>query len=208
MLRNGPQTVAAVCLAISAGLAQGERPCTPRSQVLLSPDRASVYFSFERLAIRSKTSPRLAESVPGRNKSDRNDLTRDTADSIILRLRNNTCWTIGFPTESFYVGPAVTAWSFCDGTVVLGLRDGVEVNGRYEVEELASPPNDRPARRLSVGRTDVFATSWLPPGRSVIVAVSKGDLNKGFGIYLPFNYEWEAENGHVREEKHSRRGQA
>jgi len=97
-----------------------------------------------------------------------------------------------------YVGPAVTAWSFCDGTGVLGLRDGIEVNGRYEVEELESPSSRRPAKKPDLGRIDVFSTSWLPPGRSVIIAILKEHLNKGFAIYLPFNYEWETENRHVR----------
>ena len=158
---------------------QGQRPCAPRSQVLLSPDRPSVFFSYDRLAVRSKTPVRLAEAAPPSDKSESADLK--DANVVLLRLHNNTSWTIGFPTESMYVGPAVTAWSFCDGTGVLGLRDGIEVNGRYELELLQdeTKAGSRSAKHLTPGRTDVFSTSWLPPGRSVIIAVLKEHLKKG-----------------------------
>jgi hypothetical protein len=150
------------------------------------------------MAARPKTPLRLAEAAPPSDKSEPTDLKYTNV--VLLRLHNNTSWTIGFPTESMYVGPAVTAWSFCDGTGVLGLRDGIEANGRYELELLddETTASSHSAKHLSLGRTDVFSTSWLPPGRSVIVAVLKEHLKRGLAIYLPFNYEWETEKRHVR----------
>jgi len=151
------------------------------------------------MAARTKTPLRLAEGAPPSDKSEPADLK--TANVVLLRLHNNTSWTIGFPTESMYVGLAVTAWSFCDGTGVLGLRDGIEANGRYEVEVLKderTPTGGRLTKQLGLDRSDVSSTSWLPPGRSVIIAVLREHLKRGFTIYLPFNYEWETEKRHVR----------
>lgn len=179
--------------------AEGQRPCAQRSQVLLSPDKPSVYFSYDRMAARPKTPLRLAEAAPPSDKSEPTDLKH--ANAVLLRLHNNTSWTIGFPTESMYVGPAVTAWSLCDGTGVLGLRDGIEANARYEVElveEDTAQTGGRSARGLDLRRTDVASTSWLPPGRAVIIAVLKEHLKRGLAIYLSFNYEWETEKRHVR----------
>jgi hypothetical protein len=137
-----------LCWALGTHPTQAQRPCAPRSQVLLSANKPSVYFSYDRLAVRPKTPQRLAEAAPPADKSEPIDLKGTNV--VLLRLHNNTSWTIGFPTETMYVGPAVTAWSFCDGTGVLGLRDGIEANGRYEFEPTddETTPTTRSAKRV------------------------------------------------------------
>ena len=98
-------------------------------------------------------------------------------------------------------GVQTCALPICDGSGVLGLQEGIEVNGRYEVEVLEdrkTPLRERSMKPTDLLRTDVFSSSWLPSGRSVIIAISKEHLNKGFAIYVPFNYEWETVKGVVR----------
>jgi hypothetical protein len=186
--------------SILATSSQGQEPCTARSKILRLGDRPSVYLSYDGMAARSRTTLRLAEGLPSAKTSNSTD-TKSAPNVVLLRLHNNTFWTIVFPTESLYVGPAVTGWRLCDGTGVLGLQEGIEVNGRYEVELLED--RKHPMREGSKGlidylRTDVFSSSWLPSGRSVVIAIPKEHLNKGFAIYIPFNYEWETVKGVVR----------
>ena len=196
------RTFAALILIWSmwAAPVQGQESCVARSKILLLPDKPSVYFSYDGMAVRKRTIPRLAEGAAPSDNSESTDLKK-AANVVLLRLHNNTSWTILLPTESLYVGPAVTGWRLCDGSGVLGLQEGIEVNGRYDVELLEddkTPTSNRPPKLLELRRSDVFSASWLPSGRSVIIAILKEHLKKGLGIYLPFNYEWETVKGVVR----------
>jgi len=191
--------VALAFLAVTSFPGQCQEQCTSRSRIVLAGDKPSIYLSYERMTTRRVSPLRLAE---GAGTGDRESVNvKADADVVLLRLRNNTLWAIGFPTESLYLGPATTAWRLCDGTGVLGLRDGIEVNGRYEgelLEDARTPTANQVAKPPHLGRTDVLSTSWLPPGRSVIVPVLREHLKDGLAIYLPFNYEWETEKRHVR----------
>jgi hypothetical protein len=42
-----------------------------------------------------------------------------------------------------------------------------------------------------INRSDVFSTSWLPPGGSVIFSVPREHLAERLAISIAYNYEWE-----------------
>lgn len=74
----------------------------------------------------------------------------------------------------------------CDGRGALGLRTGIEVNPRYEIETVLNDP-----KSPVINRSHMFSTSWLPPGGSVIFSVPREHLAKRLSVYIPYNYEWE-----------------
>jgi hypothetical protein len=49
----------------------------------------------------------------------------------------------------------------------------------------------RPERQVGYDTGDVFSSSWLPSGSSVIFSVPREHLSKGLAIFVRFNYEWE-----------------
>lgn len=174
-------------LALTAFSQQQRKQGVSNGTVNLSKDKPTVYITFERAG---KRKPLFAgESNQG----------------VWLRLHNNTRWAINFCTLSLYVGPKVAPLRLGDGRGVLGLRDGVEVNMCHEVEAVKSyesgvTPEGGMFKGKSVAvqqppvgyRTgDVFSTSWLPAGGSVMFSVPREHLDKHFAIYITYNYEWE-----------------
>src|SRR5207253_1587959 len=103
------------------------------------------------------------------------------------------------------IGSRVEPFRLRDGRGVLGLREGVEIFVCHGVEQVSYYESERTSKGglvinesvrlpdIPVGynRGHVFATSWLPPGRSVIFSVPREHLAKHLGIYLSFTYDWE-----------------
>lgn len=155
--------------------------------VKISKDKPTVYLTFERAGERK---PLFAS---------------ESNQGVWLRLHNNTRWAINFCTLSLYIGPKVASLRLSDGRGVLGLRDGVEVNMCHQVEAVKSYEsgvtpeggmfNGKPVKvqplPVGYGTGDVFSTSWLPAGGSVIFSVPREHLAKLFAVYIPYNYEWE-----------------
>jgi hypothetical protein len=155
--------------------------------VRLSKDKPTIYITFERAGERQ---PLLA------NESNQ---------GIWLRLHNNTRWAINFCTPSLYVGAKVAPLRLNDGRAVLGLRDGVEISMCHEVEAVKSYESgitpegemfkERPVEvqqpPVGYGTGDLFSSSWLPAGGSVVFSVPREHLAKHLAIYIPYNYEWE-----------------
>jgi hypothetical protein len=172
------------------------KPCSAGLDVPLSSGDPTVYLTYDHDGDQKTPDARLLQAgTPEESSKSNNIQARRGAKFLWLRIHNNTPWTIGFPTESLYIGAAITAWHLCGGVGVLGLRDGLEVNACYLVD--TTERNGEMPPRVP-GRIDVVATSWLPPGRSVIFQVPQEYVSEKFSVYLPFNYEWETENRHVR----------
>lgn len=165
---------------------QGKR-CSSTGNVYHPKDRPAVYITFERKGTRE---PLFAD---------------ESNQGVWLRLHNNTHWAINFCTLSLYVGPKVSPLRLQNGRAVLGLRDDIEVNMCHKVEASkgyvpgavseGEIDNRRPveARRPPVGYDtgDVFSTSWLPAGGSVVFSVPREHLADQFAIVISYNYEWE-----------------
>src|SRR5215471_15984942 len=142
------------------------KPCSAGLDVPLSPGNPTVYLTYDHAGDQKTPDARLLQAgTPGESSKPNNIQARRSAKYLWLRIHNNTPWTIGFPTESLYVGTAITPWHLCDGVGVLGLRDDLEVNAAYRVDS-TERHGDLPPRVQ--GRIDVMATSWLPPGRSAV----------------------------------------
>jgi hypothetical protein len=181
--------------------AQTGESCATRTGILLSKDKPTIYITFERAGKVNPAPVRLAATDAPLGQS--NDQNTESIRVFWLRLHNNTRWAIKFPTDSLYVGPKITPIRLCDGRGALGLRTDIEVSARYEVETVSygsvrtfgggskmnSPADD--AKPPVINRSDVFSTTWLPPGGSVIFSVPREHLAKHLAIYIPYNYEWE-----------------
>ena len=188
-----------LAIAVSA---QHKGTCGTEAGILLSKDKPTVYITFERAGQIKPAPVRLAATDIIQERS--NDQDNESIQVVWLRLHNNTRWAINFPTDSLYIGPKITPIRLCDGRGALGLRTGIEVNARYEVEAVGgfesvrtsnggliiNSPIDTPKPPI-VNRSDMLSTSWLPSGRSVIFSVPREHLAKHLAIYILYNYEWE-----------------
>ena len=170
---------------------QGES-CRTKAGILLAKDKPTIYITFERAGKVKSTPTRLAATDTSRRQSD--DQNTQNIQVLWLRLHNNTRWAINFPTDSLYVGPKITPIRLCDGRGALGLRTDIEVNVRYEAEAVRGYESARTSdagQPPVINRSDMFSTSWLPPGGSVIFSVPREHLAERLAIYIPYNYEWE-----------------
>ena len=162
-----------------------------KADVVVSKGNPTVYITFERAGTRKPMDA---------GESDR---------GIWLRLHNNTRWSISFCTPGLYLGSRIESYRLRDGRGALGLRDGVEIQACHGVEQVSYYESETTSnggininesvrvQNIPVGynRGHVSSTSWLPPGRSVILSVPYEHLAKHLGVYLSFKYEWEtAEN--------------
>jgi hypothetical protein len=134
-----------ILLAIAGSIHGQRRSENPR----LSKTRPSVYITFERAAkIASRSNGELEETV-------------------WLRLRNNTRWSIildmnGIPPE---YGDAA-------------LYHDVLLDGKVIAEE----------------RCHVCSFNPLPSGRSLVFSIPRADLRQGYSIRVKFSYGWENGN--------------
>lgn len=147
----------------------GQASCgVDRSHIVLSKDKPTVYLTFERFDDSGKRANKRTEYV-------------------LLRLHNNTQWSITLPTNRLYVGPQTIAIRLCDARNVLGLRDDVEAQIQYQVEAdqlAASAPT-------IADRTDVSWTSWLASGTSIVFKVPRAYIAQYLKVYVSYHYEWE-----------------
>lgn len=171
------------------------KPCATGADVQLSYRDPTIYLTYDHAGNIEASVARLMEGGPQESTRKSDKVDARNAKFLWLRLHNNTPWTIAFPTESLYVGTAITPWRLCDGVGVLGLRDGLDVNAYYRVDSAARERHPPP---IVPGRIDVMPTSWLPPGRSVIFQVRREYVTERYSVYLPFNYEWETRKGVLR----------
>lgn len=183
-------TLAIMLLFASIGFPQ-QNVALKKADVLVTKGHPTVYFTFERAGTRKP----LDAGESGRG--------------IWLRLHNNTPWSISFCTPGLYLGSRIESYRLRDGRGALGLREGAEIYACHGVEQVSYYESETTAsgginmnesvrvQNIPVGynRGHVFSTSWLPPGRSVILSVPREHLAKHLGVYLSFKYEWEtAEN--------------
>lgn len=170
----------------SEGSTEHKKQATSKADVVISRGKPTVYITFER----------AGDRMPSH--------TEESNKGLWLSLHNNTRWTISFCTESSYIGRKTTGQRLNDGRVVLGLREGTEVSACYEVEAVRAYESGRnpqgglfteqpvTTQQPPIGtRGHLLATSWLPPGRSVIFSIPREHLAKHLAIYVLFNYEWE-----------------
>lgn len=134
-----------ILLGIAGSVYAQRRSENPR----LPKSRPSVYITFERIA-------KIASPSNG-----------ELEETVWLRLRNNTRWSIildmnGIPPE---YGDAA-------------LFHDVLLDGKVIAEE----------------RCHVCSFNPLPPGRSLVFTVPRADLRQGHSIRVKFSYGWENGN--------------
>lgn len=194
--------VLVLCVLAVLVSAQHKVPCGTEAGILLSKDKPTIYITFERVSKVKRLPTRLAATDSSLEPSVAQN--HESIQVVWLRLHNNTRWAINFATDSLYVGPKITPIRLCDGRGALGLRSDIEVNARYEVEAISGYESVRTsdgglimnspveaAEPPVINRSDMFSTSWLPPGGSVIFSVPREHLAERLAIYIPYNYEWE-----------------
>jgi hypothetical protein len=190
-MKNALLIILALCSFIAIASAQKKEPSIAKSDVLLSKDKPTLYITFERTGKIRLASPRLMVTNVSSERADIRtvETNQEESEVVWLRLHNNTCWAISFPTESLYIGAKTTMIRLSDGRAALAPREGLEVNARYEVE---AERNSEIVKLPIIRRADVMSNTWLAPGHSVTFAVSRDHLAKSLMIYIPFNYEWES----------------
>jgi len=130
----------------------------------------------------------------------------ESKEGVWLRLHNNTSGAISLCTESLYIGPNTEPLKLANGKSVLGLKSGVEASVCYSVEgrERAQESTARgvaitgqwnPYHQLPYGyHGDAIATSWIPPGGSILLSLPKEHLADENRISIAFDYDWEMVN--------------
>src|SRR5689334_15396809 len=182
-----------VCLLLSlmasSVSAQTIQSCEIKGGVTFESNKPTVYISFENVNDSTRAATRLASvDKPSERSNKEQKKFPDSAGEVIwLRLHNNMRWAISVPTDSLYLGPAISPIRLCNGRSALGIRDGMKINVRYEVELLTRSDRELPL----LSRSDVFSASWLPAGGSVLFGVAREHLIENSIIYVPYNYEWE-----------------
>jgi len=179
--------IAVVLFVIASSVFSQQNGPSKKADVVVSKGNPTVYITFERAGTRKPMD--AGESERG----------------IWLRLHNNTPWSISFCTPGLYLGSRIESYRLRDGRGALGLREGVEILACHGVEQVGYYESEETSnggininesvrvQNIPVGynRGHVFSTSWLPPGRSVILSVPREHLAKHLGVYLSFKYEWE-----------------
>jgi hypothetical protein len=164
------------CFCIPAAVAQ---QANAGNSMLLDTNHPSVYLQYDREAERQPVHP--GEGRTG----------------IWLRIHNNTRGAISIPTEGLYIGPKVASLTLISGKGVLGIRDGVEIAPLFSLEEDHETGYDK----LPLAwHGDVYSTSWVPSGGTVLMSLPKDDLVNGRRVALPFSYEWESEGDGIKHE--------
>jgi len=137
-----------------------------------------------------------------------------------LALHNNTSKPINIPAGYAASAPTVNL-RLSNGTNVKGLPEGSFVRLCYEVDSVPTftskvekgrvwteiPVRPTPpevifycscAFEQQKERRDDYEGLWIASGSSVVFAVPKEFLADGLKIYTLYNYEWEFENGKLR----------
>jgi WD40 repeat protein len=118
------------------------------------------------------------------------------ARGVWLRLRNDSPLPISFRTYSMYLGGKCGAG---EGVRRFGvLCEGMEVDVSYVIE-------DAKGKGRAPNMIDVFSTSTLPPGTSVLFSVPREHLAKGLSIYLAYTFLKEDESHKPEDYGSSRR---
>lgn len=181
-------SVAAVLYGFALAVLAGQKDNgLTKADILFAKGKPTIYITYENSGKINPRATKIAADSTGQ-EAQRHIGNEDGIQIVRLRLHNNTRWAINFSTDSLYIGPNITPLRLSDGRSALGLRDGIEVNVRYEIEP------ERGAEFVEApvfNRSDMFSTSWLPPGRSVIFIVPREHLSKNLKVYVPFTYEWE-----------------
>lgn len=147
------------------------------------------------------SSPRLDDTRPAVFIT----LERREDATILLRIRNNTRWTVKLPTALPCVSSAQTSGP-CLENSRSRLIDGRSADVKYVVEPLPYerivrlPCGERPAAETS-SETAVRLTYNVPPhqlssltaGESAVFVVRAQELAGEHRIYVPFVFDWESE---------------
>ena len=160
------------CVCISAVAQQGGAG----NPLLLDTSHPSVYLEYDHEAERRPVHPSEGQS------------------GIWLRIHNNTRGAIRIRTQSLYIGAKVAPLTLKSGKHVLGIRDGIEIDPLYSVEQERGTDFER----LPITwHGDLFAVSWVPSGGTVLMSLPHEDLAVGRRVALSFSYEGESEGNGI-----------
>lgn len=175
-----------------------------KNNVRLVRSKPTIYIEFVKAGICEPSHTTTIESWSP-CLSPNKDEAAESYDAVWLRAHNNSRWAINFDALSSYVKPIVDAYKLTDGRLVSGIRNGAEIRARYRIEaevvwEWIDTPGGREYKLVDVKapivkRVSPTGTSrvWLPPGRSAVFVVKREHLAKYLMVYLPYKYEWEAD---------------
>jgi hypothetical protein len=173
-------TITLLCFSTPA-FSQEKQPCGTSKDVRIVKDKPTVYLKFERYG---KALDTMEQKMVGVSKSSN---SVEKGKDIWLRLHNNSCWTISLTTQTSYVKRVPLADDPKKFKMVFGeLKNNAPVNILYGIEE-----DD--GKRITSG-IDVYSSSKLLPGHSIIFSVRREHLAKKRSIYVDFSYEWEQEH--------------
>jgi hypothetical protein len=176
-----------------------------KSNVRLVRSMPTIYIEFVKAGICEPSHTTTIESWSPCSSANKDESAK-SYDAVWLRAHNNSRWAINFDALSLYVKPIADAYKLTDGRMVSGVRNGAEIRARYRVDaeivwEWIDTPGGREYKLVDVkapivnrvSPTGVTSRVWLPPGRSAVFVVKREHLAKYLMIYLPYKYEWEAD---------------
>ncbi|MGV8040430.1 MAG: hypothetical protein AB2L07_10245 [Thermoanaerobaculaceae bacterium] len=145
----------------------------------ISKDAPAIYISFEgKGAAADSLATRFLEAGDSRN-------SRRPGKDVWLRLHNNSLWALSVTSLGMHTGKQPEMIELLSGTCVFAAADGMEVAIVYRLRR-------EDGREIPVyPGLDMFWTTWLPPGRSVLFSIPHALLPKKWVVAIPYNYEWE-----------------
>lgn len=186
----------------SAATVTSQRKAVPdtRKSVRVDEKKPTIYLEFVKVGTcRHAESFTVLTENPCQSK--RKDIMINTFDAVWLRLRNNSRWSIELKAGNIYPSPKTDGYDLQDGRAVSGIADSVEMDIEYDVEaergyERVETEKGTEYKLIDVQapyikRLGVSYRVFLPPGRSVILAVKREYLAKHLSVFVQYIYEWE-----------------
>lgn len=190
---------------ISPSFAQRRSIRDTKNNVRLIPNKPTIYIEFMKAGVCKPGQTTTVESWSPCS-SPYKDKSAESYEAVWLKVLNNSRWAINFDAISSYVTPIVDAYKLTNGRWVSGVRNGAEIRARYRVDaeivwEWIDTPGGREYSLVDVkapivnrvSPTGIVSRVWLAPGRSAVFIVKREHLAKYLMVYLPYKYEWEAD---------------
>ena len=158
-------------------------PCAEGGELVadyrISNDHPMVYISFiGRGKALNPLDTHLLEV--GDNRQSKED-----GKDYWFRLVNNSVWAISITTYGNAIGKKREMVKLPDGKFAFSVSDGLEVAIFYKIQR-------SDGRRIAINLgIDMFSTSWIPPGRSILFSVPRKIFRKDRELIVNFGFEWE-----------------
>lgn len=167
--------------------AQQSQPCGASNDIRILKDKPTVYITFERFG---KAINLSEQKLIGPRESTS---SKEKGAGIWLRIHNNTCWPLKFMQYGTYLPKQKPNENPGERFRRLGiLENGAETGVFYTVVKAN--------RQSFYTGIDSFDYVTLLAGNSLLFSVAREHLSKGQSVQVRFFYEWEFQQGLVRNE--------